>query len=567
MTYPLAVLAGLSSRFEGVVTVLTTTKKDPVKELLPTMQVFEQGHGLLGEQDSGASSSATAVAYVAKGGNFAGKGKGGPGKAFMVSHRCGKLGHFANECRSGAWEPEKPKTGKKCYTCRRSDQLKKDCPKKEEIGGRQGIAFVAEEGAENGRWIVDSGASQHMNGDKVSENLFSVKKATALGAEVVFRGKVCEVFMDGEVVFQAEENAEGISMGCQPKPTWEDTCLLVREAESPVLWHRRLGHAGYENLSKMVEGGSVRGVGVKAEAFRKKRTSLCAPCIIGKQTREPFHTESDSKASKEPLELVHMDVCGPMPVTSKGGRRYLATFLDDYSKLLVVQPLKRKSDVTAVTESVFARLELQSGKKVKGVETDRGGEYVNEGMTSLLGKRGTVHRTSAGHSPEQNGSAEWLNRTLEERAQDLPEDAGLGPELWAEATVTANYTRNRVPSSVHGKTPPTPARTNFRERDGRVLTSRDVIVDERGPSKIFELGPDPGKEEGRARGPSRVNPPTRMGVEATLTKEADTQPGVGATPTGEADTGSEDSVEGDGAQEEAARRYPARKRGAPGEWF
>ncbi|GAQ93615.1 Retrotransposon protein with reverse transcriptase and integrase domains [Klebsormidium nitens] len=387
--------------------------------------------------------------------------------------------------------------------------------------------------------------------------------------------------MDREVVLQAEENAEGMSVVCQPKPTWEDTCLLVREAESPVLWHRRLGHAGYESLAKL---------------------------------RGTRFGESTFKESTEPLELVHMDVCGPMSVTSKGRSRYLATFLDDYSKLSEVQPLERKSDVTEVMESVFARLELQSGKKVNAVQTDRGGEYVNEGMTALLAKRGTVHRTTAGHSPEQTCSAERLNRTLEEKGRALLEDAGLGPELWAEAMVTPNYTRNRVPSSVHGKTPwemiygekpdlshlrvfgarvyihvpkgkrkkmePVSERRVFlgyepnsksyrvlRERDGTVLTSHNVIVDERGPSVIVELGSDPGKEEGGARDPRRVNPPTRMGVEATPTGEADTQPGVGATPTGEADTGSEDSVEGDGAQEETARRYPARERRAPGEWY
>ena len=59
-----SVLAGLSSRFEGVVTVLRTTKEQlgPVEELLPMLQVFEQRHELSGEQDSGASGSATAVA-------------------------------------------------------------------------------------------------------------------------------------------------------------------------------------------------------------------------------------------------------------------------------------------------------------------------------------------------------------------------------------------------------------------------------------------------------------------------------------------------------------------------
>ncbi|GAQ93443.1 hypothetical protein KFL_015360015 [Klebsormidium nitens] len=235
-------------------------------------------------------------------------------------------------------------------------------------------------------------------------------------------------------------------------------------------------------------------------------------------------------------------------------------------------------------------------------------------MTALLGKRGTVQRITAGHSPEQNGSAERLNRTLEESARALLEDAGLGPELWAEAMLTANFTRNRVPSSVHGKTPwemfygekpnlshlrvfgarayihvPTENRKKMepvsergvflgyepnskfyrvlRERDGRILTSRNVMVDERGPSAIVKLGSDPGKEEGGARGPSRVSPPTRMGVEATPTGEADTQRGVGATPAGEADTGSEDSVERDGAQEETARRYAAHKSRAPREWY
>jgi hypothetical protein len=52
---------------------------------------------------------------------------------------------------------------------------------------------------------------------------------------------------------------------------------------------------------------------------------------------------------------------------SKGGSRYLATFLDDYNKLSMVQPLKKKSDVVASTEGVLVCLELQTGKKVKAV--------------------------------------------------------------------------------------------------------------------------------------------------------------------------------------------------------
>jgi hypothetical protein len=46
-----------------------------------------------------------------------------------------------------------------------------------------------------------------------------------------------------------------------------------------------------------------------------------------------------------------------------------------------------------------------------------------------------------------------LNRDLQEKGKAMLEDSGLGKELWAEAMVTANYTHNRLPSRVHGKTP------------------------------------------------------------------------------------------------------------------
>jgi hypothetical protein len=205
----------------------------------------------------------------------------------------------------------------------------------------------------------------------VAENLFSVSRAIELGAEFVFKRGVCQVFMRNEVVLRVEQKG-GLFTICQPRLSWRDPCLLVREAESPELWHRRLGHEGYENLAKMAKEELVSGVRVSEKAFRKKKTLVCEPCILGKQTRESFPKESVLEESTKPsFQLVHMDVCGPMPKASKGGSRYLATFLDDYNKLSVVQPLKKKSDVAAVTEGVLARLELQTRKKVKAVQMDR----------------------------------------------------------------------------------------------------------------------------------------------------------------------------------------------------
>ena len=86
-----------------------------------------------------------------------------------------------------------------------------------------------------------------------------------------------------------------------------------------------------------------------------------------------------------------------------GGSKYLATFLDDYSKLLVVRPIAAKSEVPAVTKEIIALLEKQSGSKVLRVRTDNGSEYVNADLNVYLRERGV-------HTPDNSAftrGAEW----------------------------------------------------------------------------------------------------------------------------------------------------------------
>ena len=120
--------------------------------------------------------------------------------------------------------------------------------------------------------------------------------------------------------------------------------MAVRTAikETPELWHRRFGHLGYDNLLKLKKINMVEGISVPAEDFQQQqeRKPFCEACICSKQHRLPF-PDSDSK-SADLLELVHMDVCGPMPVTSTTKARYLAICIDDYSRLSHVVPLKQR---------------------------------------------------------------------------------------------------------------------------------------------------------------------------------------------------------------------------------
>ena len=154
----------------------------------------------------------------------------------------------------------------------------------------------------------------------------------------------------------------------------KEVALAATAAESAELWHRRFGHLGYENLARLLSGDMVTGIGVTAEAFKSAGGDICEPCVQAKQHRLP-HPSSDSD-SKKPLELLHMDVCGPFAEPSLGGARYFATFRDNYTKLSVVRPLEFKSEVAAVTKEVICMLEKQSGRSVLVVRTDNGTEYV-----------------------------------------------------------------------------------------------------------------------------------------------------------------------------------------------
>jgi hypothetical protein len=103
--------------------------------------------------------------------------------------------------------------------------------------------------------------------------------------------------------------------------------------------------------------------------------------------------------------------------------------------------------------ATFTELENQTGHKLKIVRTDRGGEYLCGELKDYLVKKGMVHELTAPYTPEQNGAAERLNRTLEERVRAMLEDSKLPPKLWAEAVSTASYIRNRSPVAGKVKTP------------------------------------------------------------------------------------------------------------------
>eukprot|EP00171_Calliarthron_tuberculosum_P001299 IDg1299t1 len=86
--------------------------------------------------------------------------------------------------------------------------------------------------------------------------------------------------------------------------------------------------------------GIVKGLDISSS---RAPSSTCEGCVMEKMPRTSIPKTSQSRSAGI-LDLVHSDVAGPLPVSSKGGARYFVTFIDDKSRWVTVYPIKAKSD-------------------------------------------------------------------------------------------------------------------------------------------------------------------------------------------------------------------------------
>ena len=204
-----------------------------------------------------------------------------------------------------------------------------------------------------------------------------------------------------------------------------------------------------KNLQKLARDNLVEGYNYAPS----KEIQFCESYLEGKQHRSPFPNNSNSRA-KEPLELVHTDVCGKLNEKSLSGSEYFFTFVDDYTRYIWVYVLRNKSDVFKQFTEWMAMAEQLTGKRLKVLRSDNGGEYTSSEFEKYLKQNGVIHQLTVPKCPEQNGIAERLNRTLVEMVHSMLASSILPPRFWAEALNTATYLRNRCPSrAVEGKTP------------------------------------------------------------------------------------------------------------------
>ncbi|KAM1027855.1 hypothetical protein ACFX2A_041564 [Malus domestica] len=113
-------------------------------------------------------------------------------------------------------------------------------------------------------------------------------------------------------------------------------------------------------------------------------------------TKSPF-TGKGERAT-EILGLIHTDVCGPMSTTSRGGFSYYITFTDDHSRFGYVYLMKYKSESFERFIEFKNEVEKQTGKQIKILRSDRGGEYLSTEFLDYLKEWNNITVDSTGNS-------------------------------------------------------------------------------------------------------------------------------------------------------------------------
>ncbi|KAG8481971.1 hypothetical protein CXB51_026890 [Gossypium anomalum] len=127
------------------------------------------------------------------------------------------------------------------------------------------------------------------------------------------------------------------------------------------------------------------------------KLNFCEHCVFGKQKR--FRFTRGTHNTKGTLEYIHSDLWGPSRVPSRGGANYMLTFIDDFFRKM--------------------------GKQIKYLRTDNGLEFCSDEFNRLCKSEGIMRHLTVRHTPQQNGVAERMNRTIIEKKK-TPQEVWSG---------------------------------------------------------------------------------------------------------------------------------------------
>jgi hypothetical protein len=212
------------------------------------------------------------------------------------------------------------------------------------------------------------------------------------------------------------------------------TALVARSSSSKAdvdTWHRQLGHLNTDAVMRMVKNGMVKGMEINGKAAL---STPCEPCLKGKQTRAEIHKTTDTCTM---------------------------TITDDRSRKVFVAGLHQKSEVACHLKVFIACAELETGRRLKVLRSNGGGEYTGGELGKYLEEKGIQHEITTPDTPQHNGVAERMNRTLLDKVRAMLLNAGL-PESTSR---TCTMRLNTQPTSITSY-PPEPLGISPQKKPG-----------------------------------------------------------------------------------------------------
>ncbi|KAK1664164.1 hypothetical protein QYE76_052323 [Lolium multiflorum] len=336
------------------------------------------------------------------------------------------------------------------------------------------------------KWVLDSGCTSHMTGGKnlVKElrpniNNITVSFGDSSTSEVLSFGKVVvahnitlvdvmlvktlgynllsvsalgkmgfAIFIDKDIVVLLWSKTLNVAfVGYREhnlyvvdfSGTTSAMCLFGK-ADMGWLWHRRLAHVNMRTLQSLHKGNHIVGL-MENVSFAKDR--VCRACVEGKMHDSP-HPSKTIISSKRILELLHVDLFGPVTHASLGAKKHCLVIVDDYSRYTWVYFLKTKDETQQIFIDFATEVQRQHNLLIMAIRSDNGSEFKNYTLNDFLSDEGIRHQYSAAYTPQQNGVAERKNRTLMDMARSMMAEYKSRYNFWAEAISTACHSSNRL---------------------------------------------------------------------------------------------------------------------------
>ena len=277
---------------------------------------------------------------------------------------------------------------------------------------------------------------------KVSMNLISSSQVCDQGYTMHIDKENIYIKKQKIIALRADRYGDLYIFRISPK---QNHILALEGSARTELAHRRCGHLNlpYLRLLSHLSEGLI---------LDKDPTQICTVCSQTKATRASF-APSQSQASRIG-ELTHCDICSVGVPTIIGQCLMFLVLVDDATRWVTIFLLAHKDDAIEQIMQYARKIKNFTSRPLGILQCDNGGEFINGTLQEYCTEEGIHIRTSTAYTPEQNGRAERINRTILEGTSSLLLDCQLPFSYWGFAAEAFVYVKNRSPhAKLHRSTP------------------------------------------------------------------------------------------------------------------